>query len=207
VGIIERKAWGREGLRREILHAATELVDKDGYENFSMRKLAQRIDYSPTTIYHYFKSKDDLLDAICEEVFAKFFKQLTRLKTASTDPSERVRRACAYLVKCGLNNPNQYKLAFLTKRCAEYGTKDEFNNKDSIAGKTYFALKEVIEDTIKGERLAQRDTGNITAAITAICHGIFALQLYSPGVLNGEGESIARTMIDSLLREYQKSIS
>jgi AcrR family transcriptional regulator len=200
---MESKARKREDLRREILHAAAELVDLDGYGTFSMRKLAQRIEYSPTTIYHYFKGKDDLLAAICDEIFANFFNQLTSLTAASTDPMERMRTACVFLVRFGLDNPKQYKLAFMTKRCAEYGMHNEFSTTDSMAGKVCFVLKDVIEDAVKGGRLSQRDTGTITAAITAICHGIFALQLYSPGVLRGEGESIACTMIDSLLSGFQ----
>lgn len=203
MGIMERKARKREDLRREIIHAATELVENDGYENFSMRKLAQRIEYSPTTIYHYFKGKDDLLAEICEEVFAKFLKELTRLTSASTDPLERVRTASVHLAKFGLNYPNQYKLAFFTKKPGPCGMHDEFDKEYSMAGKTRFVLEEVIEDAVKGGRLAQKDTGSISAAITAICHGILALQLYSSGVSRGEGELIACVMIDSLLSEFQ----
>lgn len=64
-----RKGTGRPPrvhftFRREILDAARELFINEGYEKFTMRKLAQKIGYSPTTIYIYFKGKDDLLLAI-----------------------------------------------------------------------------------------------------------------------------------------------
>ena len=72
MGVIEKRAKQKEAFRREILDSAREMFISDGYDGFSMRKLAGKIDYSPTTIYLYFKNKDDLLFGICEEFFAIF---------------------------------------------------------------------------------------------------------------------------------------
>jgi AcrR family transcriptional regulator len=47
--------------RQAILTAAGALFLEQGYERFSLRKVAERIGYSPTTIYPYFRDKDDLL--------------------------------------------------------------------------------------------------------------------------------------------------
>ena len=55
MGIKERRAREKEQLRRQILSAARELFVNEGYENVSMRKIANKIEYSPTTIYLYFK--------------------------------------------------------------------------------------------------------------------------------------------------------
>ena len=67
MGIREKRAKYKEEFRREILDAARELFLSEGYEKFSMRRLAEKIGYSTPTIYLYFKDKDDLLFAICEE--------------------------------------------------------------------------------------------------------------------------------------------
>ena len=62
MGVQERRAREKKELRQEILDAAREMFVEDGYENVSMRKIAEKIEYSPTTIYLYFRDKADLLD-------------------------------------------------------------------------------------------------------------------------------------------------
>ena len=108
----EKRATYKEEFRREILDAARELFINEGYEKFSMRKLAEKIEYSPTTIYLYFKDKDDLLFAMCEEVAERFFADLTDIRTAHTDPLESLRQALLNLIEFGFNNPDEYKVPF-----------------------------------------------------------------------------------------------
>ena len=82
----------KEDFRRQILDAARDFFVNEGYEKFSMRKLAEKIEYSPPTIYPYFKDKDDLLFAICEEIAERFFADLTNIRTAYSDPLESLRQ-------------------------------------------------------------------------------------------------------------------
>src|SRR6476620_8812380 len=69
MGIKERHERDREAVRRSILDAARELFVTEGYENVSIRKIAERIEYSPAAIYGYFPSKDDIFFALAEEGF------------------------------------------------------------------------------------------------------------------------------------------
>ena len=69
MGIKERQERDREAVRRSILDAARELFVSEGYQNVSIRKIAERIEYSPAAIYRYFPSKDDIFFALAEEGF------------------------------------------------------------------------------------------------------------------------------------------
>ena len=69
MGIKERQERDREAVRRAILDAARELFVTEGYQNVSIRKIAERIEYSPAAIYLYFPSKDDIFFALAEEGF------------------------------------------------------------------------------------------------------------------------------------------
>ena len=69
MGIKERQERDRESVQRAILDAARELFVREGYENVSIRKIAERIEYSPAAIYGYFPSKDDIFFALAEEGF------------------------------------------------------------------------------------------------------------------------------------------
>src|SRR5215472_17912678 len=69
MGVAERKAREKRKLRQQILDAARELFVREGYESVSMRKIAAKIEYSPGSIYTYFKDKGEILDCLCEETF------------------------------------------------------------------------------------------------------------------------------------------
>src|SRR2546428_6220583 len=69
MGIKERQERDREAVRRAILDAARDLFVSEGYDNVSIRKIAERIEYSPAAIYGYFPSKDDIFFALAEEGF------------------------------------------------------------------------------------------------------------------------------------------
>mgnify|MGYP006145571325 CR=1 FL=1 len=59
----------RQAVRQSILDAARDLFTIEGYRNVSIRKIAERIEYSPAAIYSYFPSKDDIFLALAEEGF------------------------------------------------------------------------------------------------------------------------------------------
>ena len=69
MGTKERQERDRTRVRESILTAARELFITEGYRNVSMRKIAERIEYSPAAIYSYFPAKDDIFFALAEEGF------------------------------------------------------------------------------------------------------------------------------------------
>ena len=69
MGVKERQEREREAVSRAILDAARDLFVAEGYHNVSIRKIAERIEYSPAAIYGYFPSKDDIFFALAEEGF------------------------------------------------------------------------------------------------------------------------------------------
>ena len=87
MGVKERQEREREAVSRSILDAARDLFVAEGYHNVSIRKIAERIEYSPAAIYSYFPSKDDIFFALAEEGFpdplhgAQATRQTTRMAT------------------------------------------------------------------------------------------------------------------------------
>ena len=79
MGIKERQGRDREAIRRAILDAARDLFVRDGYQNVSIRKIAERIEYSPAAIYGYFPSKDDIFFALAEEGFRLLYGDRAQL--------------------------------------------------------------------------------------------------------------------------------
>src|SRR4029079_4250593 len=73
MGVKERHEREREAVARAILDAARDLFVAEGYQNVSIRKIAEKIEYSPAAIYSYFPSKDDICLALTEEGFRMLF--------------------------------------------------------------------------------------------------------------------------------------
>jgi len=203
MGVKEKRAKKKEEFRREILDAARELFINEGYEKFSMRRLAEKIGYSATTIYLYFKDKDDLLFAICEEFFTHFSAQLNNIRSVSQDPIETLRKALLYLMEFGLKNTNQYKVIFFTKSNI-YGTQEEFVEKESMARNTYFVFREMVQNCIKAGRMRDLDVDVISHTLAIASHGLITMALYNPNFLKDNSKVIAHTLVDGLLRGYQK---
>jgi AcrR family transcriptional regulator len=90
MGIRERQDRERQAVRQAILDAARDLFVSEGYRNVSIRKIAERIEYSPAAIYSYFPSKDDIFFALAEEGFRRLDARV-RSVVPHEDPLQEVR--------------------------------------------------------------------------------------------------------------------
>lgn len=67
-----RKGSGKKLLTKEkILYKAISLADRSGLEALTIRNLARELESAPMSIYHYFASREDIIDAMVEEVFTE----------------------------------------------------------------------------------------------------------------------------------------
>jgi len=143
VGVKERRARQKKFLRQEILDAASELFVKKGYENVSMRRVAEKIEYSPTTIYLYFKDKAELLEQVCEETFARLSQVLTKILEQPGDPVERLKRGLLAYIKFGLENPHFYRATFMMP-IPEGFDHEEHKSPDSAGMKAFDFLRRCV---------------------------------------------------------------
>jgi len=93
MGTKERHERDRHRIRQGILDAARELFIAEGYEHVSMRKIADRIEYSPAAIYSYFPRKDDIFFALAAEGFRILADGVSGAVAGIDDPLERLLRS------------------------------------------------------------------------------------------------------------------
>src|SRR5688572_17792667 len=105
MGVQERKAREKEELRQEILDAARDLFVEQGYEAVSMRKIAERIEYSPATIYLHFRDKADLFDHLCADTFQRLVERLESMTREHDDPLSGLRAGMRAYIDFGLEHP------------------------------------------------------------------------------------------------------
>src|SRR5437867_1392561 len=117
MGIKERQERDREAVRRAILDAARDLFVSEGYNNVSMRKIAERIEYSPASIYSYFPSKDDIFFELAEEGFRLLSDpaRAGRADLAAVAPLDRVRATFWRLYEFSRDYPQYFALMFVDR--------------------------------------------------------------------------------------------
>src|SRR5213595_137229 len=116
MGIKECQERDREAVRRSILDAARELFVSEGYRNVSIRKIAEKIEYSPAAIYSYFPSKDDIFFALAEEGFRLLCDRGAAARTADDGPSlDRVRGIFQRLYEFSRDHRQYFALMFVDR--------------------------------------------------------------------------------------------
>ena len=117
MGVKERQEREREATSRAILDAARDLFIAEGYVNVSIRKIAERIEYSPAAIYSYFESKDDIFLALAEEGFRMLREAAERASAHDphADPLECIRAAYLQVYEFSKQHPEYHALMFLDR--------------------------------------------------------------------------------------------
>jgi AcrR family transcriptional regulator len=111
MSIKDRKSRERAQLRQKILSAALQIFAEQGYAEVSMRKIAALIDYSPTTIYRFFRNKEDLLGAIAAETYSDLAARFEKAKAQGSDrPLDLLKSLVKeYIIFC-VERPEMYKM-------------------------------------------------------------------------------------------------
>jgi AcrR family transcriptional regulator len=79
-----------EKTRSDIVNCAEKLFYVQGYERTSFTDIVESTDLSRGNIYHYFKSKDEILKAVIEQRLDEYRAQLTKWDIESSDAKERL---------------------------------------------------------------------------------------------------------------------
>jgi AcrR family transcriptional regulator len=107
-----RRERYRSELRAETLTAARKLIQEEGYQGLTIRKLATRMECSPMALYSYFADKQALLSALALEGFEKVAKRFD--STVHRDPLTAVSRVLLDYIAYAEENPHEYRILFLS---------------------------------------------------------------------------------------------
>lgn len=126
MGIKERQERDRETVRRGILDAARDLFVSEGYGNVSIRKIAERIEYSPAALYSYFASKDDIFFALAAEGFDLLGASPPHAqRDEELAPLSRLRATLWRLYAFSVDHPQYFALMFLDRSVPRISRADE----------------------------------------------------------------------------------
>ena len=196
MGVKERRARQKEELRQKILLAARELFVNEGYENVSMRKIADKIEYSPTTIYLYFKDKADLLDSVCKETLLHLLDTLEQLKKDKGDPVETLRKSGRAYIEFGLKYPQDYKLTFVIRPQFQKGLGLQ---EGSVGEKVFDYLRTTVSECMQQKIFRQMDVEITGQVLWAAVHGVTLLLIDFPDFPWAEKDKLIDTVIQTTI--------
>jgi AcrR family transcriptional regulator len=200
MSVKQRRAREKEDLREEILDAARSLFVKEGYESVSIRKIADKIEYSPGTIYLYFRDKADILDRICEETFAKLIRRMDAIKSDKSAPIDRLKRGLRTYIQFGLDNPNHYVVTFVQARLH-----NEARPVFAQAGPKAFAcLQQGVQDCIDAGDLVINDADELAQTLWTAIHGLTSLLITCTGFPFVEHNRLIDRMVETLIEGVRK---
>jgi AcrR family transcriptional regulator len=178
VGLKERREREKTETRDKILDAARELFINLGYEGVSMRKVADKIEYSPTAIYAYFTDKEDLFHELCHQDFARL-AEVFQSSAMPRDPVERLRFVAKTYVQFGIQYPNHYKLMFMTPHPPVHLDERDNEIKGNPESDAYALVKLTVEQAIAARRFRKGLTNAdlISQTLWAAVHGVISLHI------------------------------
>ncbi len=185
--------------RLYILDAARELFVSKGVESVTMREIAKKIKYSPTTIYLHFKDKESLIHEMCLRDYQKLGEELGSIMQIK-GPVERMQAMGTAYAKFALTYPNHYRMIFMTVRPNEDCEAEIEPSKDA-----YKMLQLVVQDVYdNGHFLPEiTDPELIAQTIWAGVHGVCSLEInmgHDPHIPWREVEARLQLMLSTLTR-------
>ena len=164
-------------MRELILEAATAMFLEEGYEKTSLRNIAEKIEYSPATIYLYFKDKDELFFAIHQIGFGKLLNEMTKV-VAVEDPLEKIRMIGQIYINFGLANPEYYDLMFIMRAPMQAlkektGAEQCWNEGEG----TFHFLQGIIQDCISKGLVKGTDAQLLSMHAWSVVHGMVSLHI------------------------------
>ncbi|MEL6650568.1 MAG: TetR/AcrR family transcriptional regulator [Bacteroidota bacterium] len=203
--ILERREREKQEMHDKIVRAAREMFLEEGYEKVSIRKIADRISYSPGTIYNYFDSKDELLNVVHEQGFVELHRLLNETMVIE-DPFARLQQMGQIYWNYAMENPEEYDLMFLIR--APMHAEENLDSWD-CGFMTFEVLHQTVLDLQASGRMQEHDPNALTFLIWSSVHGMVSLvirerlKMYPEEVQANIGQAGLATLLN-ILQAYDR---
>jgi AcrR family transcriptional regulator len=202
LGVKERQEREREAVARAILDAARDLFVAEGYQYVSIRKIAEKIEYSPAAIYGYFASKDDIFLALAEEGFRILFA--CNDAAPGTDPIEEMRGGFWRLYEFSKEHPEYFALMFLDRSVPRISQDWQ---RFGFVREMKHRMAEHIQSVIDaGFFPAGTDADRVFRVLMASIHGVSVLRLCERLSPADDSDLLARDTLDAAIAGLRAGI-
>jgi AcrR family transcriptional regulator len=199
MSVKERRVRHKTLLRQEILDAARDILVREGYEGLSMRKVAERIDYSPTAIYLHFTDRDDLVLCVCEQLMGGLVKELQQVADRNANPLVALQKGLRRYVEFGLRHPQHYLATFGIPHGHDPGKDPRYQQPETMAMQAFGFLQRLVGECVKQKKIPKVDVHNASCALWAGVHGITSLLIVMPNFQWGHRDKVVSQLVRMLV--------
>jgi len=197
-----RSDHSRDEIREMAIDAAAKLVEKDGYQSLTARKVAGKIGYTVGTLYHVFKNFDDLVMHVNSRTIDEMAALIQRKIRKKRNPEVRIRAMAEYYVEYATDHPDRWRLVFEHEPPRNLPTPAQMKERRDV-------MFEMVADNLRElapERLPNEVAHTATALWSGI-HGICILALTLMLYLGGALCMVKRmdTLIESVVSDFGKT--
>lgn len=210
MGVKERREREKSETRDKILDAARELFVTEGYDGVSMRRVAEKIEYSPTAIYVHFSDKEELFRELCRQDFARL-QEVMQSPEMPADPVERLREIGRSYIEFGVRFPNHYVFLFMTPHPPHEPDEEDREIMGNPEKDAYAFLRWAVQQAIDAGSFREeiRDAELVSQTLWASAHGVISLNIAKgkdPWVEWRPVADRAQMMLDVTLRGLLRAI-
>lgn len=173
MGVKERKERDKAEMREMILQSAHKLFIDRGFEEVSIRNIAEAIEYSPATIYLYFKEKNEIFEALHNEAFKWFNAGMADLATVA-DPFDRLIGMGEKYIQFAIEHPKYYEIMFIMDAPMD---SDENCEHWEEGNKALASLENLLITCQQAGRFQGQDPRVLAFSIWSYMHGMCSLSL------------------------------
>jgi len=173
MGVKERKERERVDMKELILNSAHQLFVDKGFDEVSIRNIAEAIEYSPATIYLYFKDKNEIFYALHGEAF-KIFNQYMADVFTIKDPFKRLIAMGEKYIEFTFKYPKYYTIMFIAEAPMQC---DQSSEGWIEGGRALESLENIVAECIKVGSLKKQSVKAMAFTIWSYMHGMCSLAL------------------------------
>ena len=191
MGIKQRREREKQEVRQGILTAAREIARQEGWQSVTIRKVAERIEYSPPTIYEYFENKEDILLELLREGYRQLAAALRRAWESTEDCEQRLMNMVEAYWQFAMSQPELYQVmnGLGVPYCSE---------KPSAAHESFDITHEALVDWMHTMGVDIPDVEGAVEIIRSLVHGLISLTMADR--IHG-GEARAKQLLQRAMRD------
>lgn len=195
MGSKERILRQKEETRANILTAARDIVKCEGWQGLSMRKIADKIEYTAPIIYEYFSNKEAILQELTCKGFMLLSKDLEAVKAKDITPAEKLEGMWMAYWDFAHKNKEMYQLMYgVQMTCCNQETPESSHPYDLITEVIGEIMKNDDEDIIMQKYFT----------FFSVIHGLISINMLSEGLSDDMNKQILRDAIVGITRTLQE---
>ena len=168
----QESIYHHEDLKAELLEAGIKLVSEEGFQTFSLRKLAVECNVSHQAPYSHFENKEKFLEEMQKYITEKFSAELQKTIATSSKKANPLEELGKTYFSFFVDNPNYFHFLFGQANINLDLTKNADSEKNY---KPYEIFKNLVNQILITNKIKPSKRNDIVISLWAYIHGLTSL--------------------------------